>query len=84
MPNASAYGLSPALRVTGKISRLVNCLSGYDDLVVEKQIGMVIEIVRNRLGENYSIDEHKRISIVELVERGYRREVIDEWVDYIE
>ena len=74
---------------TGKISRLVNCLSGYDEFVVveiadKEQIGIVIEIVRNRLGENYTVEEHQRISIVELVERGYSRDVIDEWVGYIE
>ena len=89
MPNVNAYGLSPALRVTGKISRLVNCLAGYDDLVVveiadKEQIGTVIEIVRNRLGASYTVEEHMRLSIVELVERGYSREVIDEWVGYIE
>ena len=48
--------------LTGKISRLVNCLTGYDDLVdVEiadkEQIGIVIEIVRNRLGETYTVGE---------------------------
>ena len=74
---------------TGKISRLVNCLAGYDELVVieiadKEQIGTVIEIVRNRLGTNYTVEEHRRISILELVERGYGREVIDEWVGYIE
>ena len=74
---------------TGKISRLVNCLAGYDELVVveiadKEQIGTVIEIVRNRLGTNYTVEEHRRLSILELVERGYSREVIDEWVDYIE
>ena len=88
MPNVNAYGLSPALRVTGKISRLVNCLAGYELVVVEiadkEQIGTVIEIVRNRLGTNYTVEEHRRLSILELVERGYSREVIDEWVDYIE
>ena len=90
MPNVNAYGLSPALRVTGKISRLVNCLAGYDELVVveiadKEQIGTVIEIVRNRLGDNYTVDEHKRISVLELVKRGYSREVVDdEWVAYIE
>ena len=74
---------------TGKISRLVNCLAGYDELVVveiadKEQIGTVIEIIRNRLGASYTIDEHQRISILELAERGYSREVIDEWVGYIE
>ena len=74
---------------TGKISRLVNCLAGYDDLVVveiadKEQLGIVIEIVRNRLGATYTVEEHRRISILELVERGYSREIIDEWVGYIE
>ena len=62
---------------TGKISRLVNCLAGYDDLVVveiadKEQIGTVIEIVRNRLGTAYTVEEHKRISILELLERESR------------
>ena len=88
-PNVSAYGLSPALRVTGRLSRLVNCLAGYDDLVVvqigdNEQIGTIIELIRTRLGENYRIEEHKRISILELTERGYSQEVILEWVGYIE
>ena len=74
---------------TGKISRLVNCLTGYDELVVveiadKEQIGTVIEIVRTRLGDNYTVEEHRRISIQELAERGYNREVIDEWVEQIE
>ena len=74
---------------TGKISRLVNCLAGYDELVVveiadKEQIGTVIEIIRTRLGEAYTVEEHRRISILELAERGYSREVIDEWVEQIE
>ena len=89
MPNVSAYGLSPALRVTGRISRLVNCLAGYDNLVIvqiadNEQIGTIIELIQTRLGENYSVEEHKRISILELTERGYNQEVILEWVEYIE
>ena len=74
---------------TGKISRLVNCLTGYDDLVVveiadKEQIGTIIELVRTRLGEGYTVEEHRRICILELSERGYSREVIDEWVEHIE
>ena len=89
MPNASAYGLSPALRVTGRISRLVNCLAGYDDLVVvqiadNEQIGTIIELIRTRLGENYSVEEHKKLCEKELTERGYGQEVISEWIGYFE
>ena len=74
---------------TGKISRLVNCMAGYDELVVveiadKEQIGTVIEIVRTRLADNYTVEEHRRICILELSERGYSREVIDEWVEHIE
>ena len=74
---------------TGKISRLVNCMTGYDELVVveiadKEQIGTVIEIVRTRLADNYTVEEHRRICILELSERGYSREVIDEWVTHIE
>ena len=74
---------------TGRISRLVNCLTGYDDLVVvqiddNEQIGTVIESIRTRLGENYNVTEHRQISIRELAERGYSQEVILEWVGYIE
>ena len=74
---------------TGRISRLVNCLTGYDELVVveiadKEQIGMIIEITRNSLGDNYTVEEHKRITTAELLERGYNQEAIDEWVIYIE
>ena len=74
---------------TGKISRLVNCLTGYDDLVVveiadKEQIGTIIELVRTRLGEGYIVEEHRRLCILELSERGYSGEVIDEWVEHIE
>ena len=74
---------------TGRISRLVNCLAGYDDLVVveiadSEQIGTIVELVRTHLGENYTIDEHRRLVCEALTERGYSQEVIDEWVRYIE
>ena len=74
---------------TGKISRLVNCLTGYDELVVveiadKEQIGTVIEITRRGLGDSYTAEEHRRVAYKELLERGYSREVIDEWVEHIE
>ena len=74
---------------TGRISRLVNCLAGYDELVVveiadKEQIANVIEIARKSLGENYTVEEHRRLTTTELQERGYTQEVIDEWISYIE
>ena len=74
---------------TGRISRLVNCLAGYDDLVIieiadNEQIGTIVELIKTQLGENYTVDEHRRLVCEALIERGYSREVIDEWVSYIE
>ena len=74
---------------TGRISRLVNCLAGYDDLVVveiadSEQIGTIIELIRTQLDSNYAVEEHRRLVYEALTERGYSREVIDEWVRYIE
>ena len=71
---------------TCRISRLINCLVGYDDLVAieiddKEQIEVVIDIARKGLGENYAIMEHRTL---ELQERGYTQEVIDEWIKYIE
>ena len=72
-----------------EISRIVNCLPGYDGLVVveiadKEQIGGVISITRTHLGENYTVKEHRRMATLELKERGYSQEVIDVWVGQIE
>ena len=41
-------------------------------------------MVRDRLIHNYSIEKHKEEVIIELEERGYSSETIEEWVSYIE
>ena len=76
---------------TGRISRLINCLSGFDELVNVKisdneQIGQIIVLIKEQLeAENkYSIDMHKEIAIKELLERGYAEDKIKEWIEYIE
>ena len=74
---------------TGRISRVVNCLSGFSELVNiqikdESQIGNIIVLVRDKLGDNYSVEKHKEEVEKELKERGYNEEVIEEWVSYIE
>ena len=76
---------------TGRISRLINCLSGFDDLVNIKisdneQIGQIIALIREQLeAENkYTIDLHKEIAMKELSERGYTEDKIKEWIEYIE
>ena len=76
---------------TGKISRLINCLNGFSDLVrIElsdnEQIGNIIILVKNRLTreDNYSVETHKEIVKRELTERGYTEEIITEWTGYID
>jgi len=74
---------------TGRISRVINCLSGFSDLVDikikdESQIGNIIVLVKERLGQEYSVEEHKRLVIKELREREFDNDVIEEWVSYIE
>jgi len=76
---------------TGRMSRLINCLNGFDDRVNitiadNSQIGNIIVIVKERLvKENkYSVSHHKESVREELEERGYPSETIDEWLQYIE
>ncbi len=76
---------------TGRVSRLVNCLNGYDELVEVKiadneQIGNVIAATRNALEntKSYTAARHKYDSTVALLELGYSESVIDEWVSVIE
>jgi hypothetical protein len=74
---------------TGRITRLVNCLNGLSDLVKinifdNQQIGNIIIIIKQQLGDNYTIEKHKELVKNELQERGYNETIINEWVDYIE
>ena len=76
---------------TGRMSRLINCLNGFDPLVnIEiagnEQIAQVIEVIRVGLErENkYEKELHKELVREELRERKYDENVIEEWVSYIE
>ena len=74
---------------TGRMSRIINCLNGFSDLVQieikeESQIGNIIVLVRDRLMDNYSVEQHKEEVIIELEEREYSNDIIEEWVSYIE
>jgi Leucine-rich repeat (LRR) protein len=76
---------------TGRLSRLVNCLNGFSNLIEIKisdnqQIGNIIVIIRNDLisQNSYSIEEHKKRVIEELKTRGYDDVVINEWIEEIE
>lgn len=72
---------------TGRLSRLVNVLSGFDERVnisisESEQIGAII----SRLGEfePYDPDVHRARAKKELEERGYEIEIIENWIAYIE
>ncbi|NDH07872.1 leucine-rich repeat domain-containing protein, partial [bacterium] len=71
---------------TGRITRLVNTLTGFDSnvsiqILPNEQIANVILAVGEMLdnNNNYSVEEHKRIAETELLERGYEKEVIRPW-----
>ena len=76
---------------SGRMSRLVNSLSGFTDLVkVEiaenEQIGNVISIIEKRLVINghYSVEEHKELVEKEMKDREYDDDTIAIWLEYIE
>jgi hypothetical protein len=74
---------------TGRISRVVNCLSGFSSLVNiqikdESQIGNIIVIIKEQLGDKYTVEKHKELVHKELVERGFDIDTINEWLEYIE
>jgi hypothetical protein len=60
-------------RFTSRMSRIINCLNGFSELVQieikdESQIGNIIVLVKNRLIDNYSVEKHKEEVIIELEE----------------
>lgn len=76
---------------TGKISRLINCLNGYDKRVEitmaeNDQISNIIIIEKEKLEKenNYNIEIHKNNVYLAMEERGYKKETIKEWIEYIE
>ena len=76
---------------TGRISRLINYLNGFDDLVKiniseNEQIGQIISLVREKLEDEnkYTVELHKKICEIELKERGFEDEKIKEWLEFIE
>ena len=72
---------------TGRLSRLINTLNGFDNRVCimisnNDAIGniIVITIAKNK---DKNIIEQKEICKLELLARGYELDIIDEWIDYI-
>ena len=76
---------------TGRISRLLNCLNGFDPLVAiqisdNEQIGNVISLVKTQLVEKneYTIEKHTKLATERLRELGVKDEEIEVWLSYIE
>jgi Leucine-rich repeat (LRR) protein len=76
---------------TGRMSRIINCLNGFSDLVQvqiseSEQIGQIISIVKDMLIDKneYTIEKHKELASAELVNRGYSDDTIEIWISYIE
>ena len=72
---------------TGRLSRLINTLNGFDDRVCimisnNDAIGniIVMTIAKNK---DKNIIEQKEICKLELLSRGYEVDIIDKWIEYI-
>ena len=69
--------------------RLLYLRGTLDDRVVitmaeNDQIGNIIIIEKEKLGEKYDIETHKSNVRLAMEERGYTKETIEEWIGYIE
>jgi hypothetical protein len=76
---------------TGRISRLVNCLNGFNDNIKinisdNEQIGNIIILIKNKLiaENNYDLETHKRLVKINLLEKEYELNIIEEWLEYCE
>ena len=71
---------------TGRLSRLVNCLNGFDERVNIKisdssQINGLISVIMRKYTD---IDKIKEEVKREMLERGYDEDTINEWLGYID
>lgn len=76
---------------TGRISRLVNCLNGFDQLVSirisdNEQIGNVIAMIKAKLEEKneYTVEKHKEKARIELKDLQVEEREIEIWLSHIE
>ena len=70
---------------TGRVTRLVNCLCGFEsDITIKiadnEQIGNIISLLRNKYNDDNKFIEESRKQLLEL---GYSIDVINEWLDNI-
>ena len=77
---------SKSMCFTGRITRLVNCLNGFDtDVIIgisdNEQLSNLMVLINNK----YTVKEDKVKALTEAMkERGFSQEKIDEWVGYLE
>ena len=70
---------------TGRLTRLLNVLNGfYPDIQIQIGSNEQITNVILMLKDKYDGDELKEKVRKELKERGYKDEVIEEWISFIE
>ena len=76
---------------TGRISRLINCLNGFDPFICinisdSEQISQIIILIKNELerSNNYDIIMHKQLVRNRLKELKYSNDVVDIWINNIE
>ena len=72
---------------TGRLSRVINTLNGFDDRVCivisnNDAIGNIIVMIIAQ-NKDKNINEMKALCKVELLSRGYTMDIIDEWIEYI-
>ena len=77
--------------ISGKISRLVSYLDGFDPLVrinisENQQISYIMTLTKKKLEKNnsYTVDNYKLEVKNEMLDRKYSDEKIKEWIDQIE
>ena len=75
---------------TGRMSRLINCLNGFDERVkvempINEQIANVIILIEKQLNEKgqYTVELHKELVTKELLSRGFNQKEISLWVEHI-
>ena len=72
---------------TGRITRLVNTLSGFVPEVImhisdNEQISNLVLLTKDKINP-YNSDEHKALFQKEMQERGYSQDIINEWLSYL-
>jgi len=74
---------------TGRISRLVNCLNGFDENIKinisdNEQIANIILLIKDKYPLIEDIDKVKEEVRIELTDRDYSIEIIDTRIEFIE